>query len=160
MTTTPQDDPGHHGILVIADATCPCPALLDLLAEHAEARRLNVLIVAPALNSRLAHWLSDTDAAVRGARERLAIAVAALTERGIEAHARIGDANPRVAIADWTAEFAPAEIVISTHPPERSHWLEKDLVQRTRDRHDIPVTHVISAYGLVEEEPAAAGATA
>ncbi len=148
---------GPNGILVVANATCPCPALLDHLADRAREMRRPVLIVAPALNSRLAHWLSDTDAAVRAARERLGTAVAALEERGIEADGRIGDADPIVAIADWSAQVDPAEIVISTHPPGRSHWLEKDLIGRTRARYAVPVTHVISEYGLVEEEPASVG---
>jgi hypothetical protein len=38
--------------------------------------------------------------------------------------------------------------VISSWPAGRSHWLEKDLVGRTRERYDIPVHHVTSEYGL------------
>jgi GABA permease len=33
--------------------------------------------------------------------------------------------------------------VISTHPPERSNWLEAGVVERARAELDIPVTHVI-----------------
>ena len=155
---TEQDEPGRDGILVIADATCPCPALLEHVADRARETERPVLIVAPALNSRLAHWLSDTDAAVRGARERLGRATHALRERGIDAHARIGDGDPNVAVADWAALFAPAEIVISTYPPGRSHWLERDLVERTRKRYDVPVTHVVSEFGLVDEDTPVASA--
>ena len=155
-----QDGPARDGILVVANATCPCPALLDHLAERARDCERQILIVAPALNSRLAHWVSDTDAAVRGAEQRLAEAVAALGERGVEAHGRVGDADPGVALADWVAQVAPAEIVISTHPPGQSHWLEGDLVASARERYDAPVTHLISAYGVVEEEPAASAAAA
>ena len=150
------NEPMRGGILVVANATCPCPVLLDHLAARAREMERPVLIVAPALNSRLAHWLSDTDAAVQGARGRLEAATGALRERGIDAHARIGDGDPHVAIADWAAVFQPAEIVISTHPPGRSHWLEGELVERTRARHGVPVTHVVSEFGLVDEEAAAA----
>ena len=150
------NEPMRGGILVVANATCPCPVLLDHLAARAREMEQPVLLVAPALNSRLAHWLSDTDAAVRGARARLALATEALGERGIEAAGRIGDGDPNVAIADWAAEFAPAEIVISTHPPGQSNWLEADLVERTRARYAVPVTHVVSEFGLVEEGAAAA----
>jgi hypothetical protein len=155
---TQQDDLGDGGILVVANATCPCPALLDHLAARAREMERPVLIVAPALNSRLAHWLSDDDAAVRGARVRLEQATNGLQERGIAAQGRIGDADPSVAIADWAAVFPPAEIVISTHPPGRSHWLENALVERTRARYGVPVAHVISEFGVVDEEaPAASG---
>ena len=39
--------------------------------------------------------------------------------------------------------FAADEIIISTHPPERSRWLEHRVVQRTREEIDLPVTHVV-----------------
>jgi hypothetical protein len=34
-------------------------------------------------------------------------------------------------------------VIISTHPPGRSHWLDRDVVERARERFDIPVTHVV-----------------
>ena len=34
-------------------------------------------------------------------------------------------------------------MIISTHPPERSHWLEAGVVERAREELDIPVTHVV-----------------
>jgi len=62
-----------HRILVVANRTCPCPALRDEIRdrsrEHAAAE---VLIVSPALNSsKLAHWVSDTDGALEEAEGRL-----------------------------------------------------------------------------------------
>jgi hypothetical protein len=44
--------------------------------------------------------------------------------------------------------FAADEVIISTYPPGRSHWLERDLVERTRAVHPVTVTHVVSEYGL------------
>ena len=134
-------------ILVIADRTCPCSKLHDLVDEHA-GDGTRVAIVAPALNGRLAHLVSDTDGAVAAARERLASAVEALRDRGVDAQAVVGDSHPATAIADALVDFPADEIVISSWPPERSHWLEKDLVERTRERYDVPVHHVISEMGL------------
>ena len=58
-----------HRLLLIANRTCPCPGVLaavgDRLAPGGE-----VLIVAPALNSRVRHWFSDVDAAAVAARGR------------------------------------------------------------------------------------------
>jgi hypothetical protein len=68
-------------ILVIANVTCPCEELRDIVQDHA-GPDTQVAIVAPALNGRLAHLVSDSDAAVMAARERLAAAVAALGARG------------------------------------------------------------------------------
>ena len=39
--------------------------------------------------------------------------------------------------------FPADEIVISTHPPERSRWLEHGVVDRAREQIDLPITHVV-----------------
>ncbi len=134
-------------ILVIADKTCPCGDLHEQVAKSAEGKDADVLIVAPALNSRLRHYVSDTDGALRAAEQRLATAIAELAKLGLAARGAVGDADPIQAIGDTLAEFAAHEIVISTHPEEHSHWLERNLIARARERFDIPVTHVVSWYG-------------
>jgi hypothetical protein len=60
----------------------------------------------------------------------------------------VGDPDPLIAVADALAVFPADEIIVSTHPPGRSNWLEKDLIERLQDRHRQPVTHLVSAYGL------------
>ena len=107
-----------------------------------------MLAVAPALNSRLRHWVSDSDDAVRLAEDRLAAAVESLEELGLDARGQVGDGDPLIAAADALAVFPADEILVSTHPPGRSNWLEKDLIERIRARHRQPVTHLVSAYGL------------
>ena len=39
--------------------------------------------------------------------------------------------------------FGADEIVLSTHPEGRSHWLERGVVDSVRERFDVPVTHVV-----------------
>ena len=39
--------------------------------------------------------------------------------------------------------FQPDELIISTHPPGRSHWLERGVVERARSRFDMPLIHVV-----------------
>jgi GABA permease len=141
-------------ILLVANRTCPCHEVHDLLVEHGAADA-HVVIVAPALNGRLAHAVSDTDGAFREARERLDVAVGHLRDRGIEAEGIVGDSNPLVAIDDVLAQFAADEIVISSWPPGRSNWLEKNLVDNAREDFGIPVHHVVSHFGLPATEAAA-----
>jgi len=136
-------------ILVIANETCPCPALADEVAARAGEPGLEVLVVAPALNSRLRHWVSDVDAAVAEARERLDRAIENLSERGIAADGVVGDSDPLVAIEDALATFQATEIVVSTHPPGRSNWLERNLPARAAERFALPVAHIVSRHGLV-----------
>jgi hypothetical protein len=137
-------------ILVVANETCPCPALADELAARAGDPRSQVLVVAPALNSRLRHWVSDVDAAVAAAHERLDGAIENLSERDIAALGVVGDSDPLVAIEDALARFQATEIVVSTHPPGRSNWLERNLPARAAERFDLPVAHIVSRYGLVD----------
>ena len=151
MSHTQQAAPG---ILVVANRTCPCPALTDEVARRA-GNTIGVLIVAPALNTRLRHWVSDIDDAVARAHDRLEVALADLRGRGVSARGEIGDANPVLAIADALTSFRASAIVIATHPPGRSNWLERGLIEKVRARFDLPVTHLVSAYGLVEDGLAA-----
>jgi GABA permease len=142
-------------VLVIANRTCPCPVLLDEVVRRARNAPIDVLVVAPALNSRLRHWVSDVDDAVARAHDRLELALADLRERGIRARGEVGDANPVLAIADALARFPASAIVIATHPAGQSNWLERGLIDKVRARFDVPVTHLVSTYGLVEEDVAA-----
>lgn len=140
-------------ILVISNRTCECPAVIDEVEQraHAESDAV-VLLVAPAVNSRLKHMVSDTDAALADARERVNNAVEQLAARGVSIEGEIGDANPLQAIEDALAVFPADELILATHPPERSHWLEKGLLEQAGERFALPTTHVVSRYGL---DPAA-----
>src|SRR3954454_19362791 len=101
MTDGPQP---AMNILVIANRTCPCPTLTDEVGRRA-GDAIEVLVVAPALNSRLRHWVSDVDDAVARAQARLDLALADLRTRGVRARGAVGDANPVLAIADALAWF-------------------------------------------------------
>ena len=133
-------------LLLIANRTCPCPDVLEEVRRRATDGE--VLVVAPALNRRLAHYVSDTDAAVRAARERLDRAIGWLVEAGIKARGEVGDADPVLAIGDALAGFPATEIGISTHPPDRSNWLEKDIVRRAGECSGLPIVHLVSHYDL------------
>jgi hypothetical protein len=117
--------------------------LRDLLERKAEGVREHLLVVCPALNSRLRHWASDEDPARAQAQERLDRSIARLADLGISARGEIGDADPLQAMEDALRTFGADEIVISTHPPGRSHWLERGVVDGARERFDVPVTHVV-----------------
>ncbi len=132
-------------ILVIANETCAGAAVCDEVRYRAGHGPAEVLVVAPALaTSRMGHWMSSNLAGAReAATERLDASVAALRSIGLDASGRLGDSDPLQALDDAYRVFHPAEIVISTHPPGRSNWLERQVVARARDRYTIPVTHVV-----------------
>jgi hypothetical protein len=130
-------------ILVVANETVAGGELRRLLEERSAGVREHILIICPALNSRLRHWASDEDPARAAAQGRLHASIARLADEGIEAHGEIGDADPLQAIEDTLRTFAADEIVVSTHPPGRSHWLEQGVVESARERFDVPVFHVV-----------------
>jgi hypothetical protein len=143
----PQRPAGERRLLVVANETVGGPELLSVLRQRSEGVPTRVLVVSPALNSPLRHWVSDEDGARASANERLAASLGAMRAAGIEARGEIGDGDPLQAIEDALRTFAPDEIVISTHPEGRSHWLERGVVTRARERFAVPVTHVVVDLG-------------
>jgi GABA permease len=134
---------GEYRILVVANETVGGSALLTEIRAHAEGHRAVILVVCPALNSPLKHWVSDEDEARADAETRLGRSLEAMRSGGVAADGEIGDGDPIQAIEDALRTFRPDELIISTHPPGRSHWLERGVVDRARERFDLPLTHVV-----------------
>jgi GABA permease len=135
---------GRHRLLVVANETVGGAALLEEIRNRSRGRQAEVLVVTPALTtSRAEHWASDVDEAIERARQRMELSLIELDRLGLRAKGEIGDSDPNVAIEDALRSFPADEIVISTHPPERSRWLERGVVDRAREEIDLPITHVV-----------------
>jgi GABA permease len=135
--------PGEYRILVVANETVGGPELLTEIRERSAGRSARVLVVCPALNSPLRHWVSDEDQARAEAQTRLDGSLTSMRAVGLDAAGEIGDGDPVQAIEDAVRTFQPDELIISTHPAGRSHWLERGVVGKARERFDLPVTHVV-----------------
>ncbi|MGH7786344.1 MAG: hypothetical protein ACRERC_05720 [Candidatus Binatia bacterium] len=145
MQATTNTYDGVHRILVVANETSRGSELHDLVSEHSRrglTRESEVLVVAPALNSRLRHLFSDVDPAVHNAELRLCECVDKLRLRGVDATGLVGDEDPLQAIEDVLHTFPADELIISTHAPEHSNWLAHDIVARARGRFELPTSHV------------------
>jgi hypothetical protein len=139
----PARPPGEYRLLVVANETVAGPELLNELQDQARGRKTEVLVVTPALNTKLRHWVSDEDGARAAAAKRLEVSLEAMRAAGMSARGEVGDSDPLQAIGDALRTFAPDEIVISTHPAGRSNWLEHGVVEGARGRFDVPVVHVV-----------------
>jgi hypothetical protein len=139
-------------ILVVANETVLGRALRESIRVKSEGYDSKVLVVSPALNSPLRHWVSDEDGARVEAQKRLDSSLAALRGAGIDASGEIGDADPLQAVEDALRTFGPDEVIISTHPEGRSNWLERGLVAEARRRFAVPVTHVVVDLEKEQEE--------
>lgn len=135
---------GKHRLLVVANETVGGGALLEEIRNRCRGRDSEILVVTPALvGSRVAHWASDIDEAIEVARQRMELSLIAIGELGLKAKGEIGDSDPNVAIEDALRGFPADEIIVSTHPPSTSRWLERGVVERVREEVDLPVTHVV-----------------
>ena len=139
------DDDGVHRILVVANQTVAGRSLLDEIKAHHKDMPTEILVVVPALpHSRLEHLAHDVDGALAEARTRLDDSLATMKKAGLNARGVVGDHHdPNAAIEDALATFAADEVIISTHPPDRSKWLESGVVERAEADIPLPVTHVI-----------------
>jgi nucleotide-binding universal stress UspA family protein len=140
---TPLGAPDERRVLVVANETVAGEELLSTISTLALSQQTRFRVVCPALNSRLKTYTSDEDPARAAAQERLDATLARLAAVGIDASGEVGDGDPLVAVDDGVRTFGPNEIVISTHPPGKSNWLEKGIVDSVRARYDVPVTHVV-----------------
>lgn len=145
-----------HRILVVANETIERQELLTEITARCEGHsNAEILLVCPALaRSRLQHLASDIDEARGEAGQRLERSLVALRQRGIHATGVVGDEDPVAAAADALAYFGADEVIVSTHAPSRSRWLERGAVEQIRTSVDVPVFHVVGT------EAASAGTAA
>jgi hypothetical protein len=132
---------GAFRVLVVSDGSATSQALHDRVVAHAAGRQLEVLVVAPALGSRLSHWTGD-DQARHEAEGNLERTVAALADIGVTARGQVGSDDPIQAADDALREFPADELVFATHPEEGANWKERGVVEIAQRRYDLPVTHV------------------
>jgi len=131
-------------VLVIANETVAGQSLIEAL-ERRKERDLLVTVIAPVNQPREGYVVyEDTRRASAG--RRLEKTLETLRGDGIKASGFVVDADPVAAVRDALAQLEPPvdEIVVSTHPRQRSGWLRRDVVERIRRAAgDIPVEHVV-----------------
>ena len=127
---------GRHVLVVAVDGVVP-----EGLAYA------DVVVIAPAHNSRLRRWLSDEDAARRRAEMRLRTLVDRLRPVAAHVEGRVGDADPLLATADALATFPADEIVVAAGA-EYSTDRAQALVARARERFALPVLHAGDSHAV------------
>jgi hypothetical protein len=110
-------------------------------AEHAE--NAEVLVVAPALNTKTRFLMSDVDEAIERAEAVEQETVERMEEQGVDAAGDTGESDPLLALQDALQTFDADQIVLFTHPGGHSNWLEEGVVEEARERFDRPVEHIV-----------------
>lgn len=133
-------------VLVIANETAASPALLDVLRDRAAKDDVQVTVIAPVSEPRAGYVVYD-DTRRASAGRRLDRTLELLRESSIPAQGFVVETSPVQAAKDALAQLEPTpdEIVVSTHAPQRSGWLRRDVVQDIeRAAGGRPVKHVIA----------------
>jgi hypothetical protein len=129
-------------ILAIVAEPVSADALKSAVGDG-DAADAEVLVVAPALNSKRRFFLGDPDAAIERAEEVQQETVERLGEEDVDAAGDTGESDPLLAIQDALATFEADEIVLFTHPGGERNWLEEGLVDEAGERFDPPVRHLV-----------------
>jgi hypothetical protein len=131
-------------VLVIANETVAGRSLTEVL-ESRKDPDLIVTVIAPVNQPREGYVVyEDTRRAAAG--RRLDRTLEALRAEGISASGHVVEADPVAAVRDALHELEPPvdEIIVSTHPRQKSGWLRRNVVERIkRAAGDLPVEHVV-----------------
>src|SRR5689334_10248232 len=152
LKETPMSDTADRSahLLVLADVWCRAEGLCDEVIRRAsgagDAGR--VLVVAPALTSRLHTWTNDTDRESEIAHARLENVLARLEQHGVRAEGRVAAQDPALAVDDALYGFAATEVIVITDDHEHANWSERALTARIA-RPGLAVTRLTVAHEQV-----------
>jgi hypothetical protein len=129
-------------VLVVANETVTGPSLI----EAVEAKKPDlVTVVAPVSHPHEGYVVyEDTRRAAAG--RRLERTLKELRDAGLRAHGLVVESDPADAVRDAIAMLdpKPTEVIVSTHPQEKSGWLRRKVIDRVRDAAGgLPVEHIV-----------------
>ena len=141
-------------VLVIANETAASGSLIEKLRERAAEGDPLVTVIAPVSQPSEGYVVyEDTRRASAG--RRLDKTLNLLRQEQIRANGLVVETDPVMAVKDALAQLEPpvTEIVVSTHPRERSGWLRRDVVERVRSAAgSLPVEHVVASDAAADVE--------
>jgi hypothetical protein len=130
-------------ILVVANETVVSPALVDVIEEKAKDGDVRVTVLAP-VNQPRQGYVVYYDTRRAAARRRLDKTLALLRRAGVPATGVVVETDPVSALRDAIDQLEPDEIIVSTHPQQRSGWLRRNAVdQMRRVAGERPFEHVV-----------------
>ena len=138
-----------RNIVVIANETVVSRKLVELVEARAAGGTAQVTVVAP-VNQPRQGYVVYYDTRKAAARRRLDKTLALLRREGVPATGVVVESDPVSALRDAINQLEPTEIIVSTHPQQKSGWLRRHAVdQMRRVAGSIPFEHVV--VDLAEE---------
>jgi hypothetical protein len=118
-------------ILVVANETVVSKALVDLIEEKAKSGDVRVTVLAP-VNQPRQGYVVYYDTRRAAARRRLDKTLELLRSDDVPATGVVVETDPVSALRDAIDQLEPDEIIVSTHPQQKSGWLRRDAVEQMR----------------------------
>jgi hypothetical protein len=144
-------------VLVVANETVTGRRLIEAVErKRSDGEELRVTVVAP-VNQPERGYVVYQDTRRASAGRRLDRMLELLRGEGILADGYVVEADPVTAVRDALAQLDPRvdEIIVATHPVQKSGWMRRNVVDRIRSSAgDVPVEHVV--VDMAAEEGAAA----
>ncbi|MBA3383147.1 MAG: hypothetical protein H0T20_00650 [Actinobacteria bacterium] len=141
-------------VLVIANETAASGSLIAKLEQTAAEGDPLVTVIAP-VNQPSEGYVVYRDTRRASAGRRLDRTLETLRRGQIRASGMVVETDPVAAVKDALAQLEPpvTEVIVSTHPKERSGWLNRNVVERiTKAAGEIPVDHVVAAEAEADGE--------
>lgn len=133
-------------LLVVANETVTGSDLLDVVKRKAAEQDAELVTVLAPVSTPSTGYVVYEDTRRAAAGRRLDRTLAQLREAGIPAHGLVLETDPEAAVRDAFAMLdpPPTDIIVSTHPLQKSGWLRKNVVDRIKKAAgDVPVEHVV-----------------
>lgn len=137
-------------LLVVANETVVGRGLIDAVKRKAGEQGIELVTVLAPVTQPEAGYVVYEDTRRAAAGRRLDRTLAALREAGIPAHGLVVESDPADAVRDafGMLDPKPTDVILSTHPVEKSGWMRKNVVDRVRKAAgDVPVEHVVTEVG-------------
>jgi len=130
-------------VLVVANETVVSHALVELIEQKAKEGAVHVTVLAP-VNQPRQGYVVYYDTRRAAARRRLEKTLDLLRSAGIPADGIVVESDPVSALQDAIHQLEPDEVVVSTHPQQKSGWLRRNAVEQMRRvAGDLPFQHVV-----------------
>jgi hypothetical protein len=126
-------------LIAVGEAADSAEALPFGVRELVDAAD-EVLVVTPALPTRLDWLASATDKSNEQADERLRTVLGQIEALGPVATGTVGADDPLLAFEDTLAAFQADHILVGLRPPDLAGWQERGLIDKLIHRFGIPIT--------------------
>ena len=133
-------------VLVVANETVTGPGLIEVVKKKAAEQDVELVTVLAPVSTPQTGYVVYEDTRRAAAGRRLDRTLAQLREAGVPAHGLVLESDPESAVRDafGMLDPRPTDVIVSTHPLQKSGWLRKNVVDRIRKvAGDVPVEHVV-----------------